>query len=173
MDDIHYIIIIILLTVFTFYYGGHNNQSKLEYTSNYFSNLDRIILFENKLQKFNTDANFNSKDYINIKEHIKSCHTIIPNLVDLFFIKINPNSIYKINKIFNIKNIDEYSMLVFNHNKEKHINLELLVDHTNTSGYFYPLKKNISLVKIFDIYNSSNKEINLTIFFIKKPFWYE
>jgi hypothetical protein len=169
MDDLIYIILICFLTIFILIYGGHNNTNIVEYDYKYFSNLHRIRLFEKKLQKFNIDTNYKD-NYINIEDHIKTCHLIIPNLIDLFFIKIEPYSFFKINTIWK-KLSNQYLMITFNHNKINNLELFLGYENNNT-GIFYDLVKDISITGIYDIYNSSNIEINITIFFIKKPYWY-
>ena len=62
-------------------------------------------------------------------------------------------------------------MIIFNHNKVN--DLELLVGlDKNSNGYFYDLKKDISITGLYNIYNNSENSINITIFIIKKPFWY-
>ena len=53
MDELNYLLIIIFLSIFVILYGGHNNQNLIEYDSNYFQNLNKIILFEKKLQIYN------------------------------------------------------------------------------------------------------------------------
>jgi len=153
-------------------YGGHNNQDLIEYNSNYFQNLNRIILFEKKLQIYNSTVKFADKDFINIKDYIKISLSLIPNLVDLFFINIKSYSFFTIDKIFNKElNKKEHLMIIFNHNK--YTDLELLIGlDKNSNGYFYDLKKNISITGIFNLYNNSAISINMTIFIIKKPFWY-
>ena len=56
MDDILYILIIIIIFVLTIFYGGHNLIKNIEYYNNYF-NSNNIIIFDNKLKKFNFDEN--------------------------------------------------------------------------------------------------------------------
>jgi hypothetical protein len=172
MNEFTYIFIIILLTIFVLLYGGHNNQDLIEYDSNYFKNFEKIILFEKKLQIYNKTVNFNNDNFICIKNFIKTCTILIPNLYNLFFINIQPHSFFKINKLFNNNfNKKEYVMIIFNHNNIN--NLELLVGLDSINyGYFYDLKKNISIVGLYDLFNSSDVPINFTIFISKKPFWY-
>jgi len=172
MNEFTYILIILFLTIFILLYGGHNNQDLVEYDSNYFKNLNRIVLFEKKLQIYNSNVNFNNKDFVNIKDYIKTSMCLIPNLVDLFFINIKSHGFFIINKIFDKKeHKKEHMMIIFNHNKVN--DLELLVGlDNNSNGYFYDLKKDISIVGLYDIYNNSQDSINITIFIIKKPFWY-
>lgn len=172
MNEFTYILIIILLTIFILLYGGHNNQDLVEYNSNYFQNLNRIIIFEKKLQVYNSKANFADKDFINIKDYIKMSLCLIPNLVDLFFINIKSHSFFTIDKIFDKKlNKKEHLMIIFNHNKNTDLELLIGLDK-NSNGYFYDLKKNISITGLFDLHNNSSISINMTIFIIKKPFWY-
>lgn len=177
MDELNYLLIIIFLSIFVILYGGHNNQNLIEYDSNYFQNLNKIILFEKKLQIYNKEVNFGSEDYINIKDYIKISNSLIPNLESMYFINIKPHSFYLINKIFNQKLIfKEYLMIIFNHNKSN--NLELLLGkdsdpNSDSVAYFYDLEKNITVTGVFDLYNNSDVNINVTIFFMKKPFWFE
>ncbi len=173
MNEITYILIIVFLTIFILLFGGHNNQDLVEYSSNYFKNFDKIIIFEKKLQIYNKTVNFGNKDFINIKNFIKTSLILIPNLHDLFFININPHSFFKIDDIFN-KNLNkkEYVMIVFNHNNINNLELLIGLDNSNDIGYFYDLKKNISITGLYDLFNSSDISINFTIFIIKKPFWY-
>ena len=169
MDDLIYIIIICILSIVILMYGGHNNNNNIiEYEYKYFSNLNRIKLFEQKLQKYNIDTNYKN-NYINIEDYLKTCHLIIPNLIDLFFIRIKPYSFFKINTIWK-KIEDQYLIITFNHNKVN--NLELFLGYENNFGIFYDLDKQISITSIYDLYNNSDKEITITIFFIKKPYWY-
>jgi hypothetical protein len=170
MKEFNYILLIIGLVAFTLLYGGHNNQLKIEYNSNFFDNLNKIVYYENKMQKFNTINNFKNNDYINIEDYIGTTQIIIPNLVDMFFIKIEPKSLYKLDKIFNL-NKKEHIMIVFNHYDLNSI--ELCIGFDDKNVYFYKLTKKISIVSVYDIFNNSNQTLNITIFFMKRPFWYE
>ena len=172
MNEFTYIIIIIILTVFILLYGGHNNQDLIEYDSKYFKNFNKLIIFEKKLQIYNLKVNFADKDYIDLKDYIKTSIILIPNLISLYFINIKPHSFFKINKIFtDMDNKKENILIIFNHDKIN--NLELLIGlDNNSNGYFYDLKNHISITGLYDLYNDSDNIINLTLFFIKKPFWY-
>jgi hypothetical protein len=172
MKEYDYLLIIIFLSIFVILYGGHNNQNLIEYDSYYFQNFDKIILFENKLQVYNTKVNFESNDFIDLDNYVKLSKSLIPNLENLYFINIKPHSFYNIEKIFDNKlNRVEYLMIIFNHNKSN--NLELLLGKdTDNNGYFYDLVKKITITGIFNLYNNSNDFINVSIFFIKKPFWF-
>ncbi len=169
MKDINYILLIIFLVIFVLMYGGHNNQAKIEYNVNYFNNINKLELYEKKVQRFNVEPNFKDKNYINIENYIKTSQIIIPNLVDMFFIKIEPYSFYSIDSIFNLKK-DEHVMIIFNHYNLNPIELCLGID--GNSLFFYKLNKKISITTIYDLYNNSDKIINITIFFMKKPFWH-
>lgn len=173
MKEYNYILTIIFLTIFLLLYGGHNNQKLIEYDSTYFNNFNKIVLFEKKLQKYNQTVNFGSKDYVNIENYVKISKCLIPNLEFMYFINVKPNSLYIINKIFDSKlNRKDYIMIIFNHNQSN--NLELLLGKDNQSnGYFYDLNKKITVTGIYDLYNHSDDLINVTLFFCKKPFWFD
>ena len=172
MNEFTYIIIIIILTIFILLYGGHNNQDLIEYDSKYFKNFNKLIIFEKKLQIYNLKVNFADRDYIDLKNYIKTSIILIPNLISLYFINIKPHSFFKINKIFtNMANKKENIMIIFNHNKINDLELIIGLDN-NSNGYFYDLKKHISITGLYDLYNDSGNIINLTLFFIKKPYWY-
>ena len=174
MNDYLYITIIIGLTIFIIFYGGHNYQNKIEYESIYFDNLSSIILFSNKLQSIKNKFDFSSANFYNINETVNLSHDIIPNFINCFYIKINPYSLFNIYDIVDKNNINNLIMVIFNHNS--YTSIELLINdniHINDNyGYFYQLKKNISIVGIYHIYNNSNKTIYITCFIIKKPFWH-
>ncbi len=169
MKEINYIFLIIGLVVFVLTYGGHNNQVKIEYNSNYFDNLNKIVYYENKMQKFNTVDNFKDNDFINIEEYISTTQIIIPNLVDMFFIKINPKSFYHLDKIFKL-NSKEHIMIVFNHYNFNPLEIYIATD--DSSIYLYKLTKKISVLGIYDLFNNSDQQLNITIFFMKRPFWH-
>lgn len=184
MDDFIYLILIIFLSIFMVFYGGHNNQNKIEYSPNNFTNLNLIITFENKIKYLfiSRQDDFNYKNnYININKYLNTKNIIIPNFVNCFLIKIYPFKIFNIENIINKNEIKTHIMILFNHNKNN--NLELVINTNNTNdvnkfsknklcGYFYDLEKTVSIVGIYDIYNNSNKPIELTCFIIKKPFWH-
>lgn len=193
MDNYLYIIIIIGLTIFIIFFGGHNKQNMVEYDSEYFDNLNTIIIFEKKLNKNLEHITFDSKDFININEFLDIPHILIPNFIDCFYIKIKPFSLFNIYSIIKKDDIQTSMMVLFNH--KKHNNLELLVgDSTNTIysdnsslyspytnylnsdikiGYFYDLEKIISITGIYHIYNNSDEIVIITCFLLKKPFWHK
>jgi hypothetical protein len=183
MDNYLYLIIIIGLTIFIIFFGGHNKQNIVEYNSEYFDNLNTIIIFEKKLNNNLENIIFDSKDFININEFNDILHILIPNFIDCFYIRIKSFTLFNIFNLIKKDNIQNSMMVLFNH--KKHNNLELLVgDSTNTIysnylhsniniGYFYDLEKIISITGIYHIYNNSNETIIITCFILKKPFWHK
>lgn len=202
MNSNLYIIIIIGLTIFTLFFGGHNCQNIVEYDSDYFYNLNTIIIFEKILNKKLTNVVFDSNNFININEYLDTSIILIPNFVDCFYIQIKPYSLFNIFKIIKKENMLTSMMIIFNH--KKYNNLELLLNnstndiynsncpnlntdtnyitHTNNNlenknkifdGYFYDLEKIISITGIYHIYNNSNENIVITCFILKKPFWFK
>jgi hypothetical protein len=180
MDDILYLIIIFVLTIFIIFFGGHNNQDKIEYDSDYFSNLNSIINFENKINTIYSNNNqiFKNKNFININKYLNTTNILIQNFVNCFLIKINPNNFFNIFNIIDKSLAKNYIMVIFNHDEFN--NLELLINtncYKSNSNiieeYFYDLKKKISITGIFHLYNNSNKPIMITCFILKKPFWHK
>ena len=183
MDDFLYFIIIIGLTIFIIFYGGHNNQNQIEYNSDYFNSLNSIINFEKKINfiHLNNADIFKNTNFININKYLNTTSILIPNFVNCFLIKINPNSFFNIFNLINKSIAKSHMMIIFNHHK--HNNLELLVDdkyelvyydsNIITDQYFYELKNNISITTIYNIYNDSNKYVVITCFILKKPFWHK
>ncbi len=176
MKDIYYILLIIVLTIFVLYYGGHNFQTKVEYESEYFYNINKIIMFEKKLHKFNQEKNFNEKNFINIEDYVNTSQIIIPNLVDMYFIKVEPNSFFNIENIFSLDK-SQHIMIIFNNstnsNNDRLNNLELILNSDDDSIYLYKLKNKVSITGIYDIYNNSDNFVVFTVFIMKKPFWHK
>lgn len=172
MDDNLYFIIIIGLTIFIIFFGGHNNQDKIEYDGEYFNSLNSIVNFEKKINLIfnkNTDI-FIGANFININKYFNTTNILIPNFVNCFLIKINPNSFFDIFNIVDKLIAKSYMMIIFNHNVDN--NLELVINDNNTKLY-YDLKKNISITSIYQIYNNSNTDIIISCFILKKPFWHK
>ena len=168
MNDILYILIIILLTIMIIFYGGHNNRELIEYDSNFFLNFNNILIYEKKLQIYN--HNFIDEDYIDISTYIPLSETLIPNLIKPYFIYIKPYSYFNINKLIKELNKKSLIMIIFNHNNNN--NLELLLNIENNIAFNYKINKKISINAIYNIYNNSDTIINLTLFILKKPYWY-
>ena len=61
-------------------------------------------------------------------------------------------------------------MIILNHDEQN--NIELLLDVENNVGYFYNIKKKISIFDITILYNNSPNKTYFTLFIIKKPFWH-
>jgi len=183
MDELLYIIIIITLTIFIIFFGGHNNQNKIEYNCDYFSNLTSIIGFEKKISSIylnNVDL-FKNKNFINIDKYFNTTNILLPNFVNCFLIKINSQNVFNIFNLIDKSIINTHMMIIFNHNKQN--NLELIVCdnmdykcydfNSDTNNYFYDLEKNISITGIFHLYNNSNQDIIISCFILKKPFWHK
>lgn len=186
MNDYLYIIIIIGLTIFIIFYGGHNLQNKVEYDTDYYENLNLIILFEKKLQNITNQFNFSKSNFHNINEIVNISHNIIPNFKNCFYIRIKPFELFNVTNIIDYDDFNTHIMILFNHNK--HNNIELLIDnnihdfykskfncssHNHDIGFFYSLNKIISVVDIYHIFNNSSDDIIITCFIIKKPFWHK
>ena len=167
------------------FYGGKNHIKMIEYESSYFENYKNVLLFEKKIQKY--DAKFNTivtnnNDYISIDEINDVLHIMLSNYINNFFIKINPYSYFNIKKVIDVGNINNLMMIVFNHNNVK--NVELIINRENIensnnlgnenkiTGSFYNLTNKISVTIIYDIYNNNDIEIFITIFIVKRPYWY-
>jgi hypothetical protein len=183
MDELLYFIIIIILSIFILFYGGHNNQNKIEYNSDYFVNLNYIVGFEKKINSIYLKNNdfFKNNNFINIDKYFNTTNILLPNFVNCFLIKIYAQNVFNIYNLINKEIINNHMMIIFNHNKQN--NLELIVCdnpdykccdfNSNTNNYFYDLEKNISITGIFHIFNNSNKDITITCFILKKPFWHK
>jgi hypothetical protein len=135
MNSILYIIIIIGLTIFILFFGGHNYQNIVEYDSDYFYNLNTIIIFEKKLNKKLTDVIFDSSNFINLNKYLDTSIILVPNFVDCFYIQIKPYSLFNIFKIIKKENMLTSMMIIFNH--KKYNNLELLLDNSTGDLYNY------------------------------------
>lgn len=187
MNDYLYMIIIVGLTIFMLFFGGHNFQIKVEYDSNYFDNLNTVIIYENKLQKIKNKFNFSKTNFYNINKDLELCPNLLPNFVNSFYIKLSPFTLFNINYLVKPNKMRNYLMILFNHNEYN--NLELLINNNNfdlyknnnyynydlnnnIDGYFYNLNKSITITDIFHIYNNSDNNIFITCFIIKKPFWH-
>ncbi len=171
MEKIKLNIILVILTIIILFYGGKNNVNMIEYNSNYFDNYKNIIIFEKVLKsyipKFDNIATNNS-DYFTVDEIKDTLNIVIPNYLNNYFIKIKSYSYFNITKI--IDNTNNLLMIIFNLNDVN--NLDLLLDKEDNIGYFYNLTNKISITNIYDLYNNNNTDIYITIFTIKKPYWY-
>ncbi len=171
MEKIKLNIILVILTIIILFYGGKNNVNMIEYNSNYFDNYKNIIIFEKVLKsyipKFDNIATNNS-DYFTVDEIKDTLNIVIPNYLNNYFIKIKSYSYFNITKIIN--NTNNLLMIIFNLNDVN--NLDLLLDKEDNIGYFYNLTNKISITNIYDLYNNNNTDIYITIFTIKKPYWY-
>lgn len=180
MDNLFYLIIIIILSIFIMFFGGHNNQELIEYESNYFSNFNSIILLEKKINslcKMNFDKIFLNNNFFNINSFLNTFNLLLPNFVNCFLIKISSFNAFNIFNIIDKHDYNRHIMIIFNH--YHYNNLELIIESKNdrfklndNNVYFYNLKKKISIVGIYHIYNNSNENVIITCFILKKPFWF-
>lgn len=175
-----------VLTIVIF--GGYNKHNifQIEYNPYNYQYLNSLTHFEKELQKYN-HSNF---DFMQITNKINLSECLIPNIVDIFFINIQPKTFFNIKK--HVKDYSHNLMVLFNHNMiiESNdyfsntnydvYNLMLLLDSKKECnnhicenyGYFYNVNKKISILNIYPIYNDSDNVINITVIIIKKSFWY-
>jgi hypothetical protein len=110
-----------------------------------------------------------------ITSKMDDCEKFIPNIVSVYNIMLNPNTLFPTEKYINSKEI----MLIKINNVEPNkiallinANYECNINYCGNYGYFYNLEKKKSIVNIYPIFNNSKNPANLTIYSIKKPFWY-
>ena len=190
IDDNSYILVVIIMILAIIIYGSSKAHSKfqIEYNSKNFQYLNSLNIFEKQLQKYNS-SNF---EYLQITNQIDLSECLIPNIIDIFFININPYSYFYTNK--HVKNIISNLMILYDHNitidsnidnfKDiSHLtnnNLMLLLDYNNECNNnicnkyanYYDITKKISILNIYPIFNNSNSIINITLIIIKKSFWH-
>jgi hypothetical protein len=190
IDDNSYILVVIIMIFAIIIYGSSKAHTKfqIEYNSKNFQYLNSLSIFEKQLQKYNS-SNF---EYLQITNQIDLSECLIPNIIDIFFININPHSYFYTNK--HVTNIISNLMILYDHNittdnyidnfKDiSHItnnNLMLLIDYNNECNNnicnkyanYYDITKKISILNIYPIYNNSNSIINITVIIIKKSFWH-
>ena len=122
-------IVLIILTIIIIFYGGKNSINLVEYDSNFFENFKNIVIFEKKLQNYDSkfeDITNNDSDYITINEINNTSNIILPNYVNNFFIKIKSYSYFDIKKVVDITMKNNFIMIIFNHNNDN--NIELIVN---------------------------------------------
>jgi len=170
MDYIEYIILILLLTIIIIFYGGLNTIELVEYNSNYFSNLNKIIFYEKKLKNIN--INFDNKSFIDITNYTNTFKTLIPNFVSSYSINIKPYTHFDINNIIGNLNKKFLLMIIFNNDEGINNNLELILDTKNNINYNYILMNKVSITSLYNIYNNNSNMINIIIFIMKKPYWF-
>lgn len=161
MNDILYITILVILTIFILFYGGHNNINTIIYDNyKYFDIYKKISLFDNKFIKISKHNGFTNVK-TNITNNITHFDYILPNVNNLFYIKLQPH------KILNINNNPNILLLVYNFTNS---NIDLIIDYDN-NNYLYKLGK-FNIVKPYNIINNSNYTSEFVICEINKPFWY-
>lgn len=170
MDYIEYIILILLLTIIIIFYGGLNTIEMVEYNSNYFSNLNKIIFYEKKLKNIN--INFDNKTFIDITNYTNTFKALIPNFVSCYSINIKSYKYFDIKNIIGDLNRKFLLMIIFNNDENRVNNLELILDTKDNINYNYPLINKVSITSLYNIYNNSSNTININIFIMKKPYWF-
>ncbi len=173
-DSYFIIVIIMIICMVIFGNSKKNNNNLIEYDSKNYQFLNSLTIFEKELQKYNTEHN----DFKKITNEINLTSCFIPNIVDVFFINIKPSQYFDIRK--HIENYNLNIMVIYNHNNLIDNTLFLLINknyecinnHCNNFAHYYEITKKISILDIFPIYNNSNYTINITVFIIKKSFWF-
>jgi hypothetical protein len=190
IDDNSYTLVIIIMILAILIYGRsktHNNF-EVEYNPKNFQYLNSLTIFEKQLQKYNS-SNF---EYLQITNQVDLSECLIPNIIDIFFININPYTYFDTRK--HVQNNISSLMILYNHNividnnidNFKDVstitnnNIMLLIDKKNECSngicnnyaYYYDITKKISILNIYPIYNNSNSIANITLIIIKKAFWH-
>lgn len=153
-------IIIFIIIVLIIFYGGINSHKRIEYNINNFNNIKQYILLKTQLRKNVIDDE--NIDIENVLSHVK--YGIIQNLVGAYFVNLKSHSQY----LFKEFNPKTHLQLIFNEEE----NLDLLVFNSFSKKYYYKLENKISITNIYPLCNNTDKNINLTVFIIKKPFWF-
>jgi hypothetical protein len=180
-DDNLYIVVMISAIFLIIIYGHPNNTSDyiIEYDDKQFKYLEKIHLVDKQIEK-NIDGkhNIQIKQFGSIEEitsKMNNCEKYIPNIVSVYNIMLNPNTLFPTEKYINSTQI----MLIKINNIEPNkiallikANYECDNNSCGNYGYFYNLDKKKSIVNIYPIINNSDIPADLTIYTIKKPFWY-
>ena len=153
-------IIILIITILIIFYGGINSYKKIEYNINNFHNIKQYILLKKQL-RYNIIDN-NAVDIEDVFSHVK--YGFIQNLVGAYYINLKPHTQY----LFKQYNKKTHLQLIFDDSEK----LNLLVFNSFSKKYFYKLNNKISITDIYPLCNNTNSNINLTVFIIKKPFWF-
>jgi len=170
-------------------FGGpkkHDNL-QIEYQPNNFGYLNNLTYFENQIHQNNISSDI---EFTNITEKINLSNCLVPNIVDIFIVNIKPYQIFNVGN--HVKNDLASIMIIYDHNMSSQQynfsnipnlainNLKLLINkkkecvnyNCNLVGYYYDISKKVSILDIFPIYNDSEHIVNITIFIIKKPYWF-
>ena len=134
------------------FYGGINKINKIEYSSDYFKGIHNLLLYENKIRKtIKNDPNIDIEDITDLLDI-----DIIPNIEKVYYIELYPNKVFDINTYVK----DNSLMIIFNHSK----------NNIYINGYTLNYKKNPHII---DKQNMRvNKKTDITLFIMKKPFWF-
>lgn len=188
-DDNFYFLTMIILILMIVIFGGpkkHDNL-QIEYQPNNFGYLNNLTYFENQIHQNNISSDI---EFTNITEKINLSNCLVPNIVDIFIVNIKPYQIFNVGN--HVKNDLASIMIIYDHNMSSQQynfsnipnlainNLKLLINkkkecvnyNCNLVGYYYDISKKVSILDIFPIYNDSEHIVNITIFIIKKPYWF-
>lgn len=167
----YYIIIYIILIILIIFYGGQNKIDKIKYNSKFFDYTINLNILREKLIFYNKTL---TSDYLDITNSLNTCKYLLPNIIFSYCIKIMANSIFDINYLINNDIYKENYKLLMNiytlndDNKYLHI----IIDKINNESILVNIDENIFITDTYNIYNESNKDIIIIIFFTKKPLWY-
>ena len=179
-EKIEYVIILSTMIILIILFGGSSPYSKnqIEYQTKNYEYINTLTNFEKKLIKDHNSQNFNVLDSgteykcLNKKKFYKS---LIPNMIDIFFVKLQSKQYFNVNKYRNEKKNNfsnvQHVMVLYNIYDVSN-NLELLINIKNGKGYFYGITKKISIFDVYPIFNNSDKTCEFTIIILKKAYWF-
>jgi hypothetical protein len=167
----YYILIFIILIILIIFYGGQNKLDKIKYNSAFFDYTINLNLLKEKLIFYNKTL---TSDYLDITKNLNTCNYLFPNIIFSYCIKINPNSIFDINYLINNDIYKENYKLLMNIYtiNDDYKFLHIIIDKINNESILVNIDENIFITNTYNIYNESNKNIIIIIFFTKKPLWY-
>ena len=167
----YYILIFTILIILIVFYGGQNKLDKIKYNSKFFDYTINLNLLKEKLIFYNKTL---TVDYIDITKKLNTCNYLLPNIIFSYCIKINPNSVFDINDLINNDIYKENFKLLMNIYtiNDDYKYLHIIIDKINNESILVNIDENIFITNTYNIYNESNKNIVIIIFFTKKPLWY-
>jgi hypothetical protein len=168
---IYNILIFLILVILIIFYGGQNKIIKIKYNSERFNYYKNINIFKKKLLKY---KNTIDSDYLDITNDINTCNYLLPNIVYSYCIKIKPKTIFDIKYLIkNDKYKDDYEMLMNIYTlNDDYKNLYIIINNENNEYTMVNIDENIFITNTYNLYNDSDEDIILILFFLKKPFWY-
>jgi hypothetical protein len=167
----YYILIFTILIILIIFYGGQNKLDKIKYNSKFFNYTINLNLLKEKLIFYYKTL---TSDYIDITKELNTCNYLLPNIVFSYCIKINSNSVFDINDLINNDIYKENFKLLMNIYtiNDDYKYLHIIIDKINNESILVNIDENIFITNTYNIYNESNKNIVIIIFFTKKPLWY-